>query len=109
MKVGASRLRAGALPRTVLIAALTSILGCTPSLPEPESQGAQLYEQRCATCHRIYPPNVMTKATWEVMLKRMQGEMRRRGIAPLSQDESHVLLDYLSRHALDSGEANDQS
>ena len=95
--------RAGAIVSFALATA-----ACNPALPEPESAGAQLYETRCTACHRLYPPNVMTTATWQLMLKRMQGEMQRRGIAPLNAEESKVLLDYLSRHALNAGERNDQ-
>ncbi len=85
-----------------------AVAACNPSLPEPDSAGAQLYGARCTSCHRLYPPNVMTTATWKVMLERMQGEMRRRGVAPLTTEESKVLPDYLSRHALNAGDRNDQ-
>ena len=96
-------------PRWAAALLAGAAIGCSPSLPEPESAGATLYEARCATCHRLYPPNVMTTAMWDLMLQRMQGEMRRRGVAPLDSRESKVLLDYLSRHALDAGGPNDES
>lgn len=88
---------AAALCLTALVTA------CNPSLPEPDSAGARLYVDRCASCHRLYAPNVMTAATWKVMLDRMQGEMARRGVPPLSGDEMRLALDYLSRNALDAG------
>lgn len=86
---------------TVFIALWSS--GCMPDLPEPESPSAKLYVARCSSCHRLYAPTAMTAATWEVILKRMQGEMRRRGVAPLSTADSKALQAYLSRYALNSG------
>ncbi len=37
------------------------------------------------------------------MLDRMQGEMARRGVPPLTGDEMQIALDYLTRNALDAG------
>jgi len=91
---------------SAFIAALTS--GCMPDLPEPESPSAKLYAERCSSCHRLYAPNVMTAATWELILKRMQGEMRLRGVEPLSSTESKTLRAYLSRYAFDSGGRSDE-
>jgi cytochrome c5 len=100
-------LRAWRRAATAAAGALT-IAACNPSLPESSSTGARLYEERCAVCHRLYPPGVLTAATWDIMLDRMQGEMRRRGIEPLSGDEMRVLRDYLNKHALRPGEAHDE-
>ncbi len=89
------------VPAAALLATLLCGLpGCTPDLPEPQSNAARLYTNRCGTCHRLYPPNVMTAATWDAMLKRMQGEMRRRGFPPLTDEESTEVTAYLHRHAL---------
>jgi hypothetical protein len=95
-------------PRLVLAALATLLTACNPSLPEPSSPGAKLYETRCSECHRLYPPNVMTKATWELMVDRMQGEIRRRGFTPLTTAETKTILDYLSRHAYDAGGPHDE-
>lgn len=86
--------------RTAVAFTLLALAACNPALPEPDSAGAKLYVERCSACHRLYPPNVMTAATWEIMLDRMQGEMRRRGVPPLSGDEMKIATDYLTRHAL---------
>ncbi len=108
----ARAVRSNATPYVLLYSALALMVlvisACTPSLPEPQSSGARLYEGRCATCHRLYAPNLMTGATWKVILDRMQGEMRRRAIPPLNPGEFETLLKYLSRHALNSGASNDQ-
>jgi len=87
----------------VVALSLVGLIGCTPDLPESESAAAKLYLERCGGCHRLYAPNVMTKATWKAMLQRMQGEMRRRGVPPLSADEMAMLQAYLDKHALDAG------
>ncbi len=73
--------------------------GCDARLPEPESPGAQLYAARCGGCHRLYAPGVMTEEMWKLTVTRMQGEMARRGVAPLTADEQARLLDYLDRHS----------
>lgn len=88
--------------RTVVIAllALAGAAGCSPvELPEPESPGAVLYRERCVGCHALFPPQRLTPAMWEFQVLRMQGEMARRGFAPLSADEIDVLLAYLKRHS----------
>jgi hypothetical protein len=36
---------------------------------------------------------------WRVQVDRMQGEMARRGLPPLTDDERTLLLDYLKRHS----------
>lgn len=81
----------------LLVAALSA--GCNASLPEAQSPGAQLYAARCGGCHRIYAPQVMTSTMWKLTVTRMQGELVRRGLPPLSADEQALVLDYLDRHS----------
>ena len=73
-------------------------IGCT-QLPEPESPGAKLYAARCGTCHRLYAPTLLKFEMWKYQVDRMQGEMQRRGIPPLSQPDLATVLDYLQRHS----------
>jgi len=86
--------------RGIGISALLSIfaLGCR-SLPDPESAGAKLYDDRCASCHRAYQPDVMTFEMWKIVVARMQYVMSRNGLRPLTADETNVLLEYLQRHS----------
>ena len=73
--------------------------GCDARLPEPESPGARLYAARCASgCHRLYAPGLMTTDMWEITVDRMQGDLLRGGLPPLSPDEKALLMDYLERH-----------
>jgi len=86
----------------LLIAAMSvaaAVPACSPDLPEPASTGAKLYEDRCTGCHRLYHPGSMKADMWRTQVERMQGEMARRGVRPLSRAEMDVLLDYLRRNA----------
>ena len=80
------------------LAILSFSVGCNPSLPDPDSDGAQLFARRCAGCHRLYAPGSMTYPMWALTIKRMQGESVRRGIAPLTTEEEKVILEYLRMH-----------
>ena len=77
--------------------------GCDARLPDPDSPGARLYAARCAGCHRLYAPGTMTAAMWKVTVARMQGELARRGVTPLSGDEQALVLEYLDRHSTGRG------
>jgi hypothetical protein len=41
----------------------------------------------------------MTTAMWQVTVARMQGELARRGVAPLTESEQALLLRYLAAHS----------
>ena len=69
--------------------------GCDAALPDPESPGARLYAARCTGCHRLYAPGLLTGEMWKITVARMQGELARRGLPPLSADEQALLVDYL--------------
>ncbi|MGE4092096.1 MAG: hypothetical protein AB7G75_14775, partial [Candidatus Binatia bacterium] len=79
---------------------VVALLGsaCNASLPEPESPAAQLYGQRCASCHRLYAPQVLTAEMWVYMLDRMDQEMLRRGVPRLTAEEKQTLLQYLQKY-----------
>jgi len=36
---------------------------------------------------------------WKVQVQRMQGELIRRGLPPLTPEEKATVLDYLQRHS----------
>jgi hypothetical protein len=83
----------------LLIIAALGWTACSPKLPEPDSEGAKLYAARCNTCHRVFAPGSLKFEMWKFQVERMQGEMVRRGMPPLSTAERSVLLDYLHRHS----------
>jgi hypothetical protein len=86
---------------TVLVAAGAALaaMACSPQLPEPDSPAAQLYKQRCDTCHRVFAPSSLKYEMWKFQVNRMQGEMVRRGLPPLTAEERATILDYLKRHS----------
>ena len=75
------------------------VSSCDASLPEPESAAAQLYRQRCSTCHRLYAPQLLTAEMWGYMIPRMEQEMLRRRGPPLKAEEKQTILEYLQKHA----------
>ncbi len=85
--------------RLLVVAAALSATACNPKLPEPESNGAKLYAARCNTCHRVFAPGSLKFEMWKVQVERMQGELVRHGLPPLTSTERDVLLDYLKRHS----------
>lgn len=88
-------------PAKAVALALFAVLwiGCDARLPDPESPGAVLYKQRCNGCHRLYAPSLLKPAMWKVMLDRMQGELVRRGLPPLTPEERKIMMAYLEKHA----------
>jgi hypothetical protein len=93
-------------PRLVILSVVLALgLGCQPELPDPRSAGAQVYQVRCAGCHPVYAPGTLTTAMWEMQLDRMQGEMVRRGVNPLTAQERFLVMSYLRAHSSDAAGA----
>jgi len=44
----------------------------------------------------------MTTAMWEIQVARMQEEMLRRAVNPLTEQERYLVLTYLKAHAADA-------
>ena len=83
----------------LLAQAVLGLAACDAKLPEPESAGARLYAARCDGCHRIYAPTLLKYEMWKIQVERMQGEIVRKGLPPLTPEERTVVLDYLKRHS----------
>lgn len=100
MNVLASRARATRIA-AILLGALVGLgaPACSTKLPEPDSPGAQLYRQRCDTCHRLFAPSTLKYEMWRIQVDRMQGEMARHGLPPLTPEERTTVLDYLKRNS----------
>jgi Dihaem cytochrome c len=86
-------------PFILVFALAWGTFGCNASLPDPGSPAAQLYRQRCSSCHRLYAPSILTAEMWKVIVARMEQQMRQAGSPPLSADESRMILDYLQKHS----------
>lgn len=91
------------LRRAGLAALVLFVSACDARLPDPETPGARLYAERCRGCHRLYAPGLLTAAMWEVTVARMQGELARRGLPPLTAEETRTLLAYLEQHSTGRG------
>ncbi len=83
----------------LVLGLLVPLAACETKLPDPESPGARLYAARCGGCHRLYAPGVLKSEMWKITVARMQGELVRRGAAPLTDDERATLLVYLEEHS----------
>jgi hypothetical protein len=81
------------------VAASVLLSACDARLPEPDSAGAQLYAARCDGCHRLFAPRSLTFEMWKVQVERMQGDMVRQGLPPLTPQERDLVLDYLKRYS----------
>jgi len=68
-------------------------------LPDPNSPAAQLYVQRCGTCHAAYNPRALTPAMWGAQMKAMDDKIRKSGLPPLTTEQYQTILDYLTRNA----------
>ncbi len=53
------------------------------------TQGQALYEQKCGTCHELYPPSSHSAEKWPAIVERM-GPM-----AKISKDEERTVLHYV--------------
>lgn len=75
---------------------------CGHSLPEPESEAAQLYVAYCSGsgCHGPIPPQGSPPKYWEIQYDRMLLTMQQSQRALPSEEQGRVILDYLQRHAL---------
>ena len=50
-------------------------------------------------CHRAYDPRSLTGAMWQTQVELMDTKIRQAGIEPLTGDQRHIILDYLTRNA----------
>jgi hypothetical protein len=83
-----------------LLAMLAWLVSCKGGkIPDGGSEAAQLYVNRCGSCHQAYLPGLMTAEMWRTQVELMQERMKQAGIAPLSPDERRTIIQYLSSHA----------
>lgn len=58
-------------------------------------RGRELYQSRCASCHRLYEPSGRTRVQWSAVLDRMAPR------AHLSGGEREAIRRYLAANASD--------
>lgn len=86
----------------VLLSLLLVVLASRALAAEDEkiSQGAALFESRCAgVCHQIPDVEQLTEKQWQVVLNTMQLRMKQFGMAPLNAEEYETILYYLASQA----------
>jgi len=74
------------------------IVGITP-IPEPETENAKLYSEKCSTCHSLAHPKRHTADQWENVIAIMEKRMREKGVLALEKEEKSAILQYLKKHA----------
>lgn len=85
---------------SLVLGAAAVCYACSTKLPEPDSPGAKLYAERCSSgCHRVFAPASLKYEMWKVQVHRMEGEIVRHGMPPLTPEEHATILDYLRRHS----------
>ncbi len=67
------------------------------SLPEPESEGAQLVKKFCSDCHAPPSPLVHTAEEWPNVLYRMQERRRMKAYTLMLEQEQEQVLNYLQQ------------
>ena len=91
--------RAHAMTRNAGVVLLIGALAaCSSPLPEEGSASAELYRNRCGSCHRLYQPRALKFPLWEPIVERMEAYLKR-STQPLTQAERETILAYLRQHA----------
>ncbi|MBC8286614.1 MAG: cytochrome c [Nitrospinae bacterium] len=67
-------------------------------MPEPESPGARLYQERCTRCHGLPSPKRHTSEQWGHLLVMMEDFMLEKNI-DFPVQEKEMIRDYLYRNA----------
>lgn len=82
-----------------LVALLAGCANQPMTVPEADSDAAQLFEARCTGCHALPHPARNRADEWPGILALMDRRMRERHVQPLDDDERQELLRYLQAHA----------
>lgn len=80
---------------------LAGAMGCAKGLPDPESEGAQLYVRYCSAegCHGPIPPRGDGPGYWRNQYDRMITLMEEKGAPLPSPQEDRIIREYLDKHA----------
>jgi hypothetical protein len=89
-------------PKNTLLGGLMVVLvsfSCAGmQVPEPESQGAQVYSKKCSMCHGLPHPSRHSRIEWDHYLGLMKSNMDKKGV-PYSVQEMQTIRTYLHRFA----------
>ena len=89
------------LRRLTAFLGLYWIAGCTllSGIPALDTPDGRIYATRCGGCHGTPDPRLRTLAEWQIVLPKMDGLIREKGLAPLTESEREAIIRYLSRYA----------
>lgn len=74
-------------------------------LPDSGSDGAKFYEYTCTGCHSAVHPSSRTSEGWGLVLRRVELIGEHMPMPPLTEEESELILNYLTKYSKDSVEA----
>ena len=69
------------------------------TLPEPQSEQAQLFREYCGECHVPPSPKAHTADEWPQVVARMKQHMATQGKIAPDSGRLQDIVDYLQRHA----------
>lgn len=87
--------------RKTLIAAFIAIFIAAPLFAEDRDEGRDIFDTICSICHQRPVPESLKMSQWKVVLKTMRKRMEQKDMAPLSEHEEELVLEYLKKHARD--------
>jgi hypothetical protein len=84
----------------LVVLVLLFLVGCAgpQSIPEPNSPGAKLYQNRCAQCHGLPGVTRHTPEQWDQLLVMMDDFMQKKNIE-FSDQEKKLIREYLHRNS----------
>ena len=86
----------------IVVVLLIGVYGCvalpTP-IPDGGSEAANLYRNRCGSCHALAHPKRFTSRQWQSWLPQMQQIMAELGVPPLSEEENGIIEKYLKENS----------
>lgn len=71
---------------------IPDVIGIAP-VAEPHAQGKLLFEQNCASCHKLYSPSDFTKEQWVPIVNSMRRN------ADLDETQGNLIYEYLAANA----------
>jgi len=69
------------------------------TLPEPQSEEAQLFQRYCGQCHATPATTAHSAREWPQVVDRMKQYMVTQGRAAPDRNQLQEIIDYLQRHA----------
>jgi cytochrome c2 len=96
------------LSRLLVAACLVQVLagcaghgtgGAAMAIPDGDSAAAQLYINRCSTCHATPHPARHDYPAWLYLVPVMEAHMSERGMLGLTDTERATILAYLREYA----------